>query len=567
MTSPPSDLIFTEEEQAQIAAGCEAARKKEVERVTAERVEEEKREGVDYYGIAQELLRNGDLLSFNGTVFRYRDGIFREDKGQLESQIQTVLQYRGMGAKEKVTTATAQVKHYILFDAPNLEYPFNQSPNAIPLENGVLLLDLETGTASLVSHSPEYRFNYKLRVKYDPAARTDAVLAYLNSLGVEKDLLLQIPAHSLLSMLGRVYKRAYFLKGDRDSGKSTFIRLVTHYLFGPGTCSNISLHDLLFDRFRLADLDGKIANAYADLADSKIGNLGLFKALTGGDAVTVERKHKDPYSMVNRAVFLFSANRYPKIKGGDDAWWSRWIAVNFDRSFPRDPDFEPGLFTDEFVSGFLLLVIERMTAIIRSKELITTDNVERDWLSDASSGYAFIRDCLERCKGAVLVKRDLYASYVEYCHDAEFEIESQKDITELLKQAGAIDAYPKIKGRQEHCYQGFKLKGLAPIFPDAVTKDADNQHTLHIPPGERRENASDMQDIQGIFNLKESTEEKEGTGTRNEKVNGPNPAYPAYSGKSREELTDILLSYGNNPAKVPDAEAFRSAWQAAGGPR
>ncbi|AGB02418.1 DNA primase family protein [Methanoregula formicica] len=567
MTPPPSDLIFTDEEQARIAAGCEAARKKEVERVTAEKVADEKREGVDYYGIAQELLRNGDLLSFNGAVFRYRDGIFREDKGQLESQIQTVLQYRGMGAKEKVTTATAQVKHYILFDSPNLEYPFNQSPNAIPLENGVLLLDLETGTASLVNHSSEYRFNYKIRAKYDPAAKTGAVIEYLNSLGVDKDLLLQIPAHSLLSMLGRVYKRAYFLKGDRDSGKSTFIRLVTHCLFGPGTCSNISLHDLLFDRFRLADLDGKIVNAYADLADSKIGNIGLFKALTGGDAVTVERKHKDPYSMVNRAVFLFSANRYPKIKGGDDAWWSRWIAVNFERSFTRDPDYDTRLFTDEFISGFLLLIIERMTAIIKSKDLITTTNVERDWLSDASSGYAFIRDCLERCKGAVLVKRDLYASYVEYCHDAEFEVESQKDITELLKQAGAIDAYPKINGRQEHCYQGFKLKNLSPIFPDAVRKDADNQHTLHISPGERREKVSDMQDIQGISNLKGSTEEKEGTGTRNEKVNGSNPAYPAYTGKTREELTDVLLSYGNNPAKVPDAEAFRTAWQAAGGPR
>lgn len=557
----PVALDLTSEDVARIDALRDSARKKEVERIAQERATEEKNAGVDYYAIAQELLHNGDLLSFNGTVFRYRDGIFREDNGQLESQIQTILQYRGMGAKEKVTTATAQVKHYILFDAPHFEYPFNQSPNAIPLENGVLLLDLETGTANLVNHSPEYRFNYKLRVKYDPAARTEPVLAYLNSLGVDKDLLLQIAAHSLLSMLGRVYKRAYFLKGDRDSGKSTFIRLVTHKLFGQATCSNISLHDLLFDRFRLADLDGKIVNAYADLADSKIGNLGLFKALTGGDAVTVERKHKDPYSMVNRAVFLFSANRYPKIKGGDDAWWSRWIAVNFERSFPRDPDFEARLFTEEFVSGLLLLVIERMTAIIRSKELITTDSVERDWLSDASSGYAFVRDCLERCKGAVLVKRDLYASYVEYCHEAEFEIESQKDITELLKQAGAIDAYPKLNGKQEHCYQGFKLRGLSPIFPDAVRKDADNQHTLHIPPGERGENVPDMQDMQGISKLKESTEEKEGTGTRNEKVNGSNPAYPAYKGKSRKELTDILLSYGNDPAKIPDAAAFQSAWK------
>jgi putative DNA primase/helicase len=267
--------------------------------------------------------------------------------------------------------------------------------------------------------------------------------------------------------------------------------------------------------------------------------------------------------MVNRAVFLFSANRYPKIRGGDDAWWSRWIAVNFEKSFTRDPDYEMKLFTEAFVSGFLLLVVGRMTAIIKAKELITTNNVEQDWLTDASSGYAFIRDCLERCKGAVIVKKDLYAAYVEYCHDAEFEVESQKEITELLKQAGAIDAYPKINGFQQHCYQGFKQKGLPAIEPDSIKKDADTQHILHTLPGQRGENTPNMQDMQGIFNLKESTEKKVHPGTRNEKVNASNPAYPAYKGQTRQQLTETLLKYGGNASKVPDAETFKEAWKAA----
>jgi phage/plasmid-associated DNA primase len=395
-----ADLVLTLEEHNRINVLKDGARKKEVERKVEKSLADEKNAGIDYYAIAQEILRKGDFISFNNAVFRYADGVFREDKGQLESQIQTILQYRGMGAKEKVTTATAQVKHYILYNAPYEEYPFNQSPNAIPIDNGVLMLDFETGALTLVPHSPKFRFNYKLRVKYDPSANTVPAAEYLDSLGIDRELLLQIPAHSVLSMLGRVYKRAYFLKGDRDSGKSTFIRLVTEYLFGPSVCSNISLHDLLISRFRLAELDGKIVNAYADLADSKIGNLGLFKALTGGDMVTVERKHRDPYHMVNRAVFLFSANRYPKIKGCDDAWWSRWIAIKFTKSFLRDTEYEGTLFTDDFISGFLLLVLQRLTAITKAKELITTDNVERDWLSDASSCYAFIRDCLEPCPGA-----------------------------------------------------------------------------------------------------------------------------------------------------------------------
>jgi P4 family phage/plasmid primase-like protien len=555
--TPPDGIVFSEEEQAQITALTETARKKEVERKAQEQAADEKVAGVDYHSIAQELLRKGDLLSFNNTVYRYKNGVFSEDKGQLESEILIILQYRGIGAKEKITTATSQVKHYILYDAPCSEYPFNLSPNAVPLDNGVLILDFETGTVHLVDHSPEFRFNYKLRVRYNPDASKEAVSDYLGSLGVDTDLLLQIPAHAILSMMGRVYKRAYFLKGDRDSGKSTFIRLVTHNLFGPSVCANVSLHDLLFDRFRLAELDGKVINAYADLADSKVANLGLFKALTGGDAVEVEKKHRDPYSMVNKAVFLFSANRYPKIKGADDAYWSRWIAINFDKTFSRDPDFELKQFGDDFVSGFLLLIIERMGEIMKSRELITTANVERDWLTDASSGYAFIRDCLERCKGAILVKKDLYAAYIEYCNDAEFEKESQKDLTELLKQAGAIDAYPKIKGRQEHCYQGFKIKESDPKYPDS-----EGQNTLDSTSIQRREKTTNMQDMQANSILSRTKEKEENSTSLIKKVSCQNPAYPAYEGLTRAELTKILEKhFPNDP---PNQDAFQAAWKKAG---
>ena len=140
-----ADLVLTLEEHNRINVLKDGARKKEVERKVEKSLADEKNAGIDYYAIAQEILRKGDFISFNNAVFRYADGVFREDKGQLESQIQTILQYRGMGAKEKVTTATAQVKHYILYNAPYEEYPFNQSPNAIPIDNGVLMLDFETG--------------------------------------------------------------------------------------------------------------------------------------------------------------------------------------------------------------------------------------------------------------------------------------------------------------------------------------------------------------------------------------------------------------------------------------
>jgi len=288
---------------------------------------------------------------------------------------------------------------------------------------------------------------------------------------------MQVPAHAMLGMLGRIYKKSYFLQGGPNSGKSTYVDLLVRHLFGISVCSSVSLQSLLFDRFRLAELDGKIANCFADLSDQKLRDIGIFKTLTGGDLFTVERKHKDPYQMRNKALLVFSANKYPKITTGDDAFWSRWISIEFKKAFPVDTTFADRLFTDANLSGFLNLTLRQMQQIIKNG-IKVGDDVEHKWLSDASSAHRFIIDILERCDGAVLVKAEAYKHYVDFCDEGDYEKEGARALTDAMLRSGAISVRPTVGGKQLHCYQGYKIardcvgKNAPATYPDKeIRKD------------------------------------------------------------------------------------------------
>lgn len=107
---------------------------------------------------------------------------------------------------------------------------------------------------------------------------------------------------------------------------------------------NIASLDLkeLGDRFKTAELFGKLANIGDDIGDEFIANASIFKKLVTGDQVNVERKGKDPFEFINYAKFLFSANVIPRIKDKTGAVQRRLTIVPFDAKFtPNDADFRP----------------------------------------------------------------------------------------------------------------------------------------------------------------------------------------------------------------------------------
>jgi putative DNA primase/helicase len=275
------------------------------------------------------------------------------------------------------------------------------------------------------------------------------------------DILLQIPAHILLSTIHGSYKKAYLLKGGGNSGKTTYINLLNSHFFGVDNCSNIKLQELINDRFKPAGLVGKIANIADELSKIKLGDIGKFKEITGGGRITVERKFEHPYSYQNKAVLIFATNEYPPVDDVDDAFWQRWEILEFKKSFPIDPSFESRIFTHKNLSAFLNLVIDRLKAIIKAGGLKQGRNLEetkRMWLYDSDSVYRFKHTCLIRDIHTTIVKQDLYSRYLIYCEEKENPPVSQKDFSIKMQRFGAVDVQiDKGEGRVR-CFRGFGFR-------------------------------------------------------------------------------------------------------------
>lgn len=422
---------------------------------------------LDYQEIATHIRAEYAALTFNKTVYLYDHdrGLYVENMGQVESTAQEVAE--AVGFTGRITTAKREVLSYVQDHAIETAYPFNAYPG-IPVANGVVQVDLATGTIRLEPYTPAMRFTYQLPVVYDPAASPDGIDAVLRQWVEPADvpLLYQIPAQAILHQMARKkpYKKCYLLHGDQDAGKTTYLEL-NYCTFGAENCAGVALQRIGTDRFYKGALEGKVFNTYDDLGDVPFDNTGALKALTGGFEHDIERKGKDSYKGRIFAVHVFTCNKPPAVDDRnktDSAFWSRWEYLTFPNSFPRDPSFHDRVFTPANISGYFNRVLETAILIAQTGALVVDSSafVVRDrWSFNSDPLYRFIQENLEKdAKGAV-PKDDLFDAYIRYCQFEQIDaakIPTNKDT--LAKKLFGYDfgsAKQTVEGKRVQMFTGY----------------------------------------------------------------------------------------------------------------
>ena len=183
----------------------------------------------------------------------------------------------------------------------------NSNPFIINVRNGLYnVLD-----GSFKPHTPEYYSTVQVGATYDPTAKCPQFMKFLKGIvpGEEIPLLQEIFGYFLIPV--NKAQKSFVFVGAANAGKSTLLSIVQEILLGSDNVSNIPWQSLS-DRFKTAELFGKLANIFADLPSKSIDDNGMFKALTGEDYITAERKNKDPFSFRPYARLLFSCNEIPR---------------------------------------------------------------------------------------------------------------------------------------------------------------------------------------------------------------------------------------------------------------
>ncbi len=412
---------------------------------------------VDYDALEKYLIKRYAIVSFNEILYIFKDGMYRENKGEIEETIKKLLENEGVTKERTIRNTTTEILQRIQWSTFFRDFPFNNLSNFIPLENGVLYRGEEY---LLLPNSPIYGYTYRLPVRYNPEAECPKIDRFIESVveGDDRKVLYEIPA---LCLLDKNYEVAYMLIGGGANGKTTYLKLITHFL-GKENVSDVTLQDLASDKFKRSMLVGKLANISADIPEKPIKYTGFFKMLVTGDRMPVERKFKDAFEFENKALLIFSANKLPEVTDKTEAFWRRWILIEFPNTFSRNPNFLDQLLTEEELSGFLNRVLHAMTRI-EEMGITVTDTMEKlkeDWMCSANSAYAFAKKRIELDPQGFVTNDELYSAYALFCEENNFhamdKIRFSQEFQRIVPQAKR--GKKRVSGTSQRVWIGIRIK-------------------------------------------------------------------------------------------------------------
>lgn len=361
--------------------------------------------------LAEELAAETPIACGGEQLYTYRRGAYRPDGGaDLRRRIAERLNDGWTRRKAD------EVLGYLRAVSPQL---WPRPPiDLLNVRNGIL--DLDAG--KLGPHDPAFLSPVQIAADHNPGATCPAVEQFLEStLGAELvPVVIELTGYLLTP--DNNLQIAAMLLGEGENGKSTLLRLLTSIL-GAQNVSAVALHRLDEDRFAAAELYGKLANVFADLDARALRSSSMFKSITGGDAITAERKFRDAFTFTPYARLLYSANEVPPTPDSSDAFFRRWLILPFERSFRENPDrhIDAKLSTSSELSGLLNLALAALPDLRARGRFATTETTERAgarFRVDSDSVAGFLDEhTTYPAPEAHVAKSALFSRYRGWCEE------------------------------------------------------------------------------------------------------------------------------------------------------
>jgi len=296
-------------------------------------------------------------------------------------------------------------------------------------------------TGELQPHTSAVFTTVQLPVEYDPAATCPAFDAYLSTT-FDADvppLIEELLGWCLIP--DTRFETSVMLTGEGKNGKGVFLDVVG-YLLGEQNVSNVALQDLEENRFRVAELFGKLANTFADLDTRALISSSMFKMLTSGDRLTAERKFGQPFRFRSFAKLLFSANKIPSSRDRTYAFYRRWVIIPFSKTFNGEgtnpqPDLDLRTKLQGELSGILncaLRGLERLASKKRFTEPKSVLAAKNAYIRSNDNVRVFLAECIVEEKNGSIEKQEFYRVYERWCDASAERAVSQTALRDALKQ-------------------------------------------------------------------------------------------------------------------------------------
>lgn len=405
-------------------------------------------ENEEHIVIANQVLEKLDIKFYNENFYVYKNGVYKINLPKIESCIVEI-------NKNKKKSVRSEVLDYIRIT----QYIDNQKidKNIINFKNG--LYDISTNT--LVEHTPDIFTTCQINAEYLTDDELNELIKNKQNIYIDNffadicckridriDTLLEFVGYSMTYNVSLA--KCLFLLGETAAnGKSTFIELLAN-LFSENNYCSVSLTDLS-ERFCGSELNNKLLNIIHEVSDIKVKDVTKFKAVVGGDTISVEEKYKPRYKIKPFTHHIFAMNNLPKIQNSDEGFFRRLNIVPFEKKFIEEEQEQfnfDNLITESslnYLANIALRKYLKMRAEHRKKfsNYLESEELVEDYKNVDNSAAIFLNDVsnfanLVDVNTRKIITKFLYEQYSRWCSQNNFSPFSQKEFKKVALENGLL---------------------------------------------------------------------------------------------------------------------------------
>lgn len=391
------------------------------------------------------LINEHHIIKITNVLHIYKDGVYSDNQQDIEAvMIKHIPNLKRMHRQETLA--------YLQLKAPEKEF---SNTKYIVVQNGVFNLE----TWQLEDFNPNVITRNKIPVPYVPDAYYEVTDKTLDKIACHDKKIRMLLEEILGYCLFRrnEFAAMFILTGDGSNGKSSFLKMLRKFV-GLENTSALDLKEL-DQRFKTAELFGKLVNIGDDIDKSYIKSTSVLKKLATGESLNVERKGKDPFDFTNYAKLIFSANEMPRMNDYTDGLNRRLQIVPFRAKFsPDDPDYDPfitdKLLSDESMQYVLNLALNALKRLLKNKKFTNSKAVKQEmeqYLEENNPIISFVNNNqIEFDRRDVKV---VYEEYRIYCNENGYQPVSNVNFgKQVRKLYGYVSKPQRIDGELKRLY-------------------------------------------------------------------------------------------------------------------
>ena len=401
----------------------------------------------------------GNLICVCQTFWKYSSGVWkREEDAQIKAQIRRKIAMREEALVYLTSALVEDVfKQLSLILLAPPEFKFNREPMIINFTNGTL--ELREGEFS-GSHRRELFQNIQFPYDFNRDLHCPNWNLFLESLEFDPDTLSRLQewaGYCLLPMVQGNLQKSLFFIGEGANGKSVFLETLAAVL---DNVSHLELSEL-FDRFKIAELESKLANICTDVETSKVMD-ARFKKIVAGEPQSAERKFKEPFEFQPFAKILFSANDFIPTKDRTHGYYRRFDILKFNRIFKTEEQ-KPELLQElkEEVPGIFNWALEGLDRLSQQNWIMTKssymENCHNEFRRATNPLQLFIEEECVVEGNATVDSNELRSSYKRYCEDKGYKILSDNKLGQELKRLEINKSRIRSEEGRISIYEGIRL--------------------------------------------------------------------------------------------------------------